>query len=150
MTIDQEIFIKKIKEMADNHYRENGDIYIADANMGRLLKCIEACSELPSILITPYLINLSDGALYELHYYEMEFEVIDTPRSYFVEHNGDNKLPPEIAYNLKPKAVIAKNDKEFFLNSLNHYLRKMSDMTFEEERKTNKRLIETKLFYQVF
>jgi len=85
-----------------------------------------------------------------LHYYEFELEVIDVPQSYYVEYREGNRLAEEIVNNIKPKAIIAKNDKAFLVKSLQNYLKNMEGMMFEQDRNSNKRLENADLFYQIF
>jgi hypothetical protein len=78
---------------------------------------LENSVEIETILITPYLINLKDGALYELHYYEFEIEVLYVPKSNYVEYAEGNILTKEITNNIKPKAVVSQKDKSFLLKA---------------------------------
>ncbi len=53
---------------------------------------------------------------------------------------------------LKPKAVVSQQDKSLLLTALQDYLNAMRKMTFEQDRKHDKRLeVENvELFYQIF
>ncbi|WP_339061078.1 hypothetical protein [Tepidibacillus marianensis] len=146
----QEI-IKRIENFEGNLIRRNGAIYISPANMDKFVAYLETCEEIETLLITPYLINLKDEALYELHYYEFEIEVVSNgSESSYVEHAKHNALPEEIIRNIKPKAMTAKKDKQFFLSALHDYLKAMKGMTFEYDRKSDKSLWNAELFYQIF
>lgn len=142
--------ISEIEQFDGNHVRENGDIYISPSNMDKFETYLENCDDIETILITPYLINLKDGALYELHYYEFEIEMLNASKSNYVEYAEGNMLPKEIIDNIKPKAIIAKKDKDFLLKVLHDYLKAMRHMTFEQDRKCDKRLENAELFYQIF
>ncbi|MCL2163706.1 MAG: hypothetical protein FWH55_04765 [Oscillospiraceae bacterium] len=145
-----EDIIKKTLGNKGNYCRGNGDIYISPMNMGNFVNYLDDCDDVPSVLITPYLINTEDDDLYELHYYEFELEAQDTAQSYFVEHQEGNVLPEEIVKSIKPKVIIAKNDKAFLIKSLHNYLKSMERMDFEQDRNNNKRLEKAVLFYQIF
>jgi len=145
-----ESIIEKTLNAKGNYCRNSGDIYISPTNMESFAKYLDSCNDISSILITPYLVNTEDGALYELHYYEFMLEVLDTPQSYFIEYSKSNTLPEEIVNNIKPKAVVAKNDKDFLIKSLENYLKNMKGMAFEQDRNSNKRLEKANLFYQIF
>lgn len=142
--------IREIEQFDGNHVRENGDIYISPSNMDKFGTYLENCDDIETILITPYLINLKDGALYELHYCEFEIEMLNASKSNYVEYAEGNMLPKEIINNIKPKAIIAKKDKYFLLRVLHDYLKAMRHMTFEQDRKHDKRLENAELFYQIF
>ncbi|NLW47276.1 MAG: hypothetical protein GXY86_08070 [Firmicutes bacterium] len=142
--------IKEIGQLNGNHIRESGDIYISPANIEKLGIYLENSDDIETILITPYLINLKDGALYELHYYEFEIEVLNVPKSNYVEYGEGNMLPKEITNNIKPKVVVSQKDKTFLLKALYDYLKAMGQMTFEQDRKHDERLENAELFYQIF
>lgn len=145
----QEI-IKKVENFEGNLIRKNGAIYISSSNMDKFVVYIESCEEIETLLITPYLVNLKDEALYELHYYEFEIEVDNGLESNYIEHAKLNALPEEIIRSIKPKAVTAKKDRQFFLSALRDYLKAMKEMTFEYDRKSDKGLLDAELFYQIF
>lgn len=142
--------MKKVEPLNGNYIRESGDIYISPANIDKLGIYLEISDDIETILITPYLINLKDGALYELHYYEFEIEMLNVSKSYYVEYPEGNILPKEITNNIKPKAVVSQKDKSFLLKVLHDYLKAMGQMTFEQDRKHDKRLEDAELFYQIF
>ncbi|NMA64903.1 MAG: hypothetical protein GX957_01510 [Clostridiaceae bacterium] len=142
--------MKKIEQLDGNYIRESGDIYISPANIDKLGIYLENSDDIETILITPYLINLKDGALYELHYYEFEIEVLNIPKSNYVEYAEGNILSKEITSNIKPKAVVSQKDKNFLLEALQDYLKAMGQMAFEQDRKHDKRLENAELFYQIF
>ena len=142
--------IQKTLTAKGNHTRGNEDTYIAPSNMETFVEDIGNCSDFTSILITPYLFNTEDDALYELHYYEFELEIRDVPQSYYAEYQEGNILADEIVNNIKPKAIIAKNDKVFLVKSLQNYLKNMESMVFAQDRKINKSLENADLFYQIF
>ena len=139
-----------IQGLEGNLSRENENVFISQVNMESFVKRLEECSDISSILITPYLINTDDYALYELHYYEFELDVIMTDKSYFVEYAKGNVLPKEIVDNFKPKAIVAQGDSLFLITALSNYLEKMRNMTFDRDRNADKRLEKAELFYQVF
>jgi len=145
-----ETILKKTIEDKENHIRGNGDVYITPKNMESFTNYLKNCDCVPNLLVTPYLINTKEDALLELHYYEFELEVLDVPQSYFVEYPDGNNLPEEIIKNIKPKAIVAKNDKTFSIDSLRHYIRYMQGMEFEKDRNSNKKLEKADLFYQIF
>ena len=142
--------IKEIEQLNGNYIRESGDIYISPANIDKLRLYLENSDDIETILITPYLINLKDGVLYELHYYEFEIEALDVPKSNYVEYAESNILPKEITNNIKPKVIVYQKDKAFLLKALDDYLKAMSQMTFEQDRRHDKRLENAELFYQIF
>lgn len=142
--------IKEIGQLNGNYIRNSGDIYISPANIDKLEIYLENSDDIETILITPYLINFKDGALYELHYYEFEIEVLNVPKSNYVEYVEGNILPKEITNNIKPKAVVSQKDKTFLLKALYDYLKAMGQMTFEQDRKHDERLENAELFYQIF
>ena len=149
-----ETIVSQIQTAEGNHFRANGNIYISPANMTGLVDFIVSCDESVinelDILITPYLINLKDQALYELHYYEFGLEVLDVSESFYVEHNIKNSLPKEIIDNIKPKAVAAKFDRHFVIMALQGYLGSMSKMDFKQDRAKCQMLEGADLFYQIF
>lgn len=146
----QEI-IEKIENLEGNLIKKNGAIYISPSNMDKFVAYLKTCGEIETLLITPYLINLKDEALYELHYYEFEIEVDNNEsESNYIEHAKLNALPEEIIRSIKPKAVTAKKDRQFFLAALRDYLKAMKEMTFEYDRKSDKSLLDAELFYQIF
>jgi hypothetical protein len=104
---------------------------------------------MPDILITPYLICLETEDLYELHYYEFSID-IGEGESYYVNYNEKNTLPKEITQNMKPRAVIAKGDVEFYINALSEYLVAMEKMCFNEDKEHYPQLKEAVLFYEIF
>jgi len=142
--------IKEIKQLNGNYIRGNGDIYISPANMDKLAAYLENCEDIETILITPYLINLKDGGLYELLYYEFEVEVLNISNSEYIDYTEGNVLPKEITSNIKPKAIIARKDRSFLLRVLHDYFKAMKNMTFVQDRKSNLRLDKAELFYQIF
>ncbi|NLD49418.1 MAG: hypothetical protein GX660_19865 [Clostridiaceae bacterium] len=142
--------IREIEQLDGNHVRENGDIYISPSNMENLATYLENCDDVETILITPYLINLKDRGLYELLYYAFEIEVQNRVNSAYVDYAEGNVLPKEITSNLKPKAVIEKKDKNFLQKAIYEYLETMKNMTFEQDRKSDARLSDAELFYQIF
>jgi len=111
---------------------------------------LKNCNDTISILLTPYLVNIEEDALYELHYYEFELEMLDVDHSYYIEYMENNSLPKEIVNNIKPKAIVAKSDKAFLIESLQNYLKSMRKMVFEEDRKSDIRLQDAGLYYQIF
>ena len=133
-----------------NYCQGNGEIYISLVNMKNFVKLLESCDAITNMLITPFLINTDDGALYELHYYEFEIERFNESHSFYIEYAEGNALPKEIVNNLKPKAIVAKNDEAFLINVLNNYLTKMEGMKFEQDRKSNIRIEKASLFFQVY
>lgn len=142
--------IREIEQLNGNYIRESRDVYISPANIDKLGIYLENSDDIETILITPYLINLKDGVLYELHYYEFEIEVLNVPKSNYIEYAEGNILPKEITNNIKPKVVVAQEDKNFLLKALHDYLKAMGQMTFEQDRNHDKRLKNAELFYQVF
>lgn len=145
-----EIIIKKIQGLNGNFCHREGDIYISPINMESLVSFLENDNNISSILITPYLISSKNNTLYELHYYEFELEVLDIPQSHLIKYDKNNILQKEIVDKISPKAVVAKNDKDFFMKALKNYLKAMKTMTFEEEKNNNEKLTNSKLFYQIF
>lgn len=141
---------KEIEQLSGNYIRESSDIYISPANIDKLGIYLENSDDLETILITPYLINLKEGALYELHYYEFEIEVLNVSKSNYVEYAEGNILPEEITNNIRPKVVVAQEDKNFMLKALYDYLKAMEQMTFELDKNHDKRLENAELFYQIF
>lgn len=142
--------IREIEKLNGNHFRESGDIYISPSNMDKLATYLENCEDIETILITPYLINLKDGSLYELLYYAFEVDVLDISNSNYIDYAEGNVLPKEIICNIKPKAVVARKDKHFLLRVLYDYLKAMKHMTFKQDRKHDTRLENAELYYQIF
>ena len=133
-----------------NHIRGKGDIYISPTNMETFVDLLEKCNGVLRMSIIPYLINTEDMALYELLYYCFDVEMLDIPRSYFIEFPKGNVLAEEIVNNIKPKIVVAKNDKSFLIKTLKDYLKSMNKMAFEEDRNSDKSLEKAELFYQIY
>lgn len=142
--------IREIEQLDGNHVRENSDIYISPSNMDKLATHLENCDDVETILITPYLINLKDRGLYELLYYAFEVAVHDRVNSAYVEYARGNVLPKEITSNLKPKAIVDRKDKNFLQKAIRRYLDAMKNMTFEQDRKSDARLADAELFYQIY
>lgn len=142
--------IREIEQLDGNHVRENGDIYISPSNMDKLVTYLVNCDDVETIFITPYLINLRDRGLYELLYYAFEVEVHDRVNSAYEEYEEGNVLPKEITSNLKPKAVVDRKDKSFLQKAIHGYLDAMRNMTFEQDRKSDTRLADAELFYQIY
>lgn len=142
--------VKEIEKFEGNHIRDNGDVYIAPSNMDKFAGYIENCEVIESILVTPYLINLEDKSLYELLYYTFEMEVLEKSNSNYIEYAKGNVLPEEITRNIKPKAVVDRKDKKFYIKALNDYLKAMKNMAFEVDRKSDTSLLNAQLFYQIF
>jgi hypothetical protein len=142
--------INEIQKMNGNYIRESGHVYISPSNMSKLGIYFENSDDVETILITPYLINIIDEALYELHYYEFEIEVLNVSKSNYLEFSGGNILPNEITNNIKSKAVVSQKDKRFLIKALQDYLTAMGQMTFEQDRQHDKRLENAELFYQIF
>jgi len=150
------LFEKILKEIncLNGNYRSPTSIveaiYIAPENMKELTRLLEYCDDIEGMLITPYLINTTNYALYELHYYEFSLDICNVVSSYYIEYNVNNTLPKEIVERIKPRAVIAKGDRCFYLNALQNYLSSMDGMSFEEDRNAYEVLKTASLFYQIF
>jgi len=142
--------LKEILSMEGNYRNNTGDMFISITNITRLLYAMKKGGKIQSVLITPFLINLKTATFYELHYYEFEIEVCDISASKYVEHLKGNILPKEITDNIKPKVFIAKEDKNFFIASLQKYLDAMMKMQFIFEKKSISSLNDSVLFFQLY
>ena len=140
--------VEIIENMEGNYSSKTGGLYILPANIERLSEMINNCDDLQSILITPFLITVN-GGLYELHYYEFEIEIGNVSKSYYVEYQQGNVLPPEIIKNIKPKAMVSNKDKDFFINAVDDYFTAMRKMTFESDRLSNIALNDANLYFQI-
>jgi hypothetical protein len=142
--------INRMRELEGNYNSQCREVYFSPENIKKFLLDIACCENFKEMLITPYLINIENKCVYELTYYEFSIDMTDVKKSYFIEYSETNILPKEITENIKPKVVVAKDDKDFLIKALQNYLKSMSDMLFEEERKADDRLNLAKLFYQFF
>ena len=142
--------ITKSIESSQGNYKSYGNVYISPDNMKSFATYLTGCEDIQEILITPYLLNLESDGVCELIYYEFTLEVLEIPKSYFIEYPIGNTLPKEIVENIKPKVVIAKKDKKFPTSALLNYLECMDKMSLNEVRNADDRLKEAKLCYQIF
>lgn len=137
------------KEITYTHLR-NELTYIHPENLLKLPALLNICENLEDILITPFLINVINGNVYELVYYKFEIEVTDSNESYYLEYNQTNSLPEEITTNIKPKAVVSKQDKKFYVDAIQKYLNSIMKMTFESEIALNPALEELNVYFRVY
>jgi hypothetical protein len=142
--------VETIEQMSGNYFRRIDDIYVLPANIDKLPEFLDNCYDFQSILITPFLINMRKDAFYELYYYEFEIEVRDIPKSHYIEHRKENALPKEIVENIKPKAIISREDNAFLKSSLISYLAAMKKMTFEIDKLSNVSLKDSSLYFQIY
>jgi|GEM_PF-5176228 len=142
--------VELVQNMDGNYRLRVDDVYISPANIEKLPEMIDACDDIQSILITPFLISLTENKLYELHYYEFELEIVSLTHSHYIEYNQGNCLPKEIVENIKPKAVVAQKDKTFYITALNNYLTAISRMTFEDDRLSSSVLSDADLYFQIY
>lgn len=143
-------FVKSIQKMNGNYLRKAEDIYISLINMKSVPAFIENCDNLPSVLFTPFLVDTETGTVYELYYYEFEIEVSDISNSQYIAYPKGNILPKEIIENIYPKAIVAKNDKEFFIASLRKYIVAMEKMSFDRDKALIPFLRGCELFFQIY
>lgn len=141
--------IKYIQSMSGNFENNTGDCFITPENIEKLPLLLRDCDDIQGILITPYLITKDDN-LYELHYYEFELEVSDESKSCYAEYPKSNSLPLEIVENIKPKAIVSKKDKTFFVDALDKYLVAMKRMGFLYDKTSIPDLQDANLFFQIF
>ncbi len=139
--------INYVMKRQGNLERGNG-IYISTQNMDYFAAKLASIDARQGILITPYLI-IKDGSLYELHYYEFDIEV-RADKSHFNDYNHKNTLAKEITQNLKPQAIVANGDTNFYHKSVKWYLENMKKMTFDEIVIHYPELKNAQLFYQIF
>lgn len=145
-----EMMIDILENSPGNFWRNQNEIYISLDNMLRISNLVKESGELQSILITPYLIGKDNDIIFELHYYEFEIEVCDVQKSYLVDYPDGNILSKEIVTNFKPKAFVTFNDLSFYEKVLNDYLKNIQKLSFYEERKSDNRLKNSMLYFQIF
>ena len=139
--------IDKTEKLQGNLSRGIG-VYISAKNMNFFATLLSEIDGKHGILLTPYLI-IDKGALYELHYYEFDIEVRNE-QSHFNDYNSRNSLPKEITENLKPQAIVAVGDTDFYQKSVTWYLKHMQEMTFSEIKIYYSELHNAQVFYQIF
>lgn len=145
-----EMIINKLEKSPGNFCRDQNEIYISLSNMLTVPNLVKESEELHSILITPYLIGKDNHTVFELHYYEFEIEVCELDKSYLIDYPEGNLLSKEIIDNFKPKAFVALNDFAFYERTLNNYLKNIQKASFKEEIKSDSRLENSMLYFQVF
>jgi len=145
MTIND--LIDRIENLQGNLARGNG-VYVSSRNMDRFANLLSEIDGRHGILLTPYLI-IDKGALYELHYYEFDIEVRNE-QSHFNDYNPRNSLPKEITENLRPQAIVAVGDTDFYQKAVMWYLKNMQKMTFNEIKTYYPELQNAQVFYQIF
>ena len=134
----------------DGNYQKGDDVYISLENIKKMSTLLFAEEELPDILITPFLLDITTGNVYELHYYEFEIEIKKISASCFLEYSTSNTLPSEITENIKAKAIVSFGDSIFYINAITDYLSAMQKMTFEKELLRNPQLKSYQLCYQLY
>ena len=145
----------KETEILKRTYQHEGNIqrlkniYITPQNMMHFLQDVIDSKIMPDILITPYLINLDEGSIYELHYYEFDID-IGEEESHYIEYNKKNCLPLEIIQNIKPRVIVADGDIAFYIEALSNYLTAMNKMKFAEDREHYPQLKTAPLLYEIF
>jgi hypothetical protein len=75
---------------------------------------------------------------------------VKNDQSHFNDYNPRNSLPKEITENLKPQAVVAVGDSDFYQKSVAWYLKTMQEMTFGEIMDRYPELQNAQVFYQIF
>lgn len=145
MTIES--IIETTKKLQGNLSRGNG-IYISSKNMICFTNLLNKTDKMRGILITPYLIT-KNGALYELHYYEFDIEV-RKEQSHYNNYDSKNLLPIEVIENLKPQAIVAEGDIDFYRKCIASYLENMKNLDFNEIKTYYPELLNAQLFYQIF
>ena len=145
-----EIIISELEKSPGNLCRNQNEIYISLNNMLTVPSLIKKSEELYSILITPYLIDKNVSVIFELHYYEFDIEVCDSEESYLVDYPNGNLLSKDIIDNFKPGAFVALRDFDFYEKILNNYLVNIQKASFKEERKSDNRLDNSMLYFQIF
>ncbi|QIK86793.1 hypothetical protein G7061_09285 [Erysipelothrix sp. HDW6B] len=127
----------------------NGSTYISPKNICGLLDIIEENKTVPSILITPYLINVEDLRVYELHDYEFDIDVTEG-ETIVLKYNKNNSLPDELTKRINPGIRVSKDNYSFAINELRKYLDAMETMTFNDVTNTYSFLTKENLYYQIF
>lgn len=146
--MDEIRIVQEALQREGNLQRYN-HIYITPQNMMYFRQDVIDYGVMPDILITPYLISNDGGSLYELHYYEFDLD-IGGNKSHYIEYNAKNSLPEEITKNIKPRAVIADGDIEFYVSALSNYLYAMNKMQFKEDREHYPQLKNAPLYFELF
>ena len=141
--------IKSIERRSGNYVDSVGRVFLLPSNLEHLPEKIENCNKLESVLITPFLIT-KDGQFYELYLYEFLLEVCEVPEAYFADYAQGNQLASEIIENIRPKAFIPNEDRDFFADAIRNYLSSMRKMVFAYDRQRKPELNESSLFYQIY
>jgi hypothetical protein len=137
------------KEYVGNIIR-GANMYINSKNINHVIGLIKSSDVTEEeILITPYLINKDPIQIYELHYYEFEIDM-KGEISYHINYPSRNCLEKEIIDNIHPRTVVARGDKEQFLEEISKYFRVMEQMTFSSAIEAYPILSESKLYYEFF
>ena len=111
-----------------------GSLYISLENMEIFINELQNLDiELSSILITPFLIDVKQNKVYELHYYEFLIEISHVLFPVYMEYSQKNLLPKEVLENLKPKVYVPKGDKESFVYVFRNYIAVMKKMHLDDE-----------------
>lgn len=139
-----------IVDMPGNFQMKKRETYINPENFLKLPTFLKTCENLENILIIPYLINISNGNIYELVYYKFEIEVTEFEESYYLNYEETNRLPDEITSYIKPKAFVSKHDKKFYVDAVQQYVHSLMNMTFECEIAKIPSLNEFKLYFQIY
>lgn len=136
-------------ELRDENVILNNNTYISQENMYGLLNVIKDSESVPSLLITPYLINVQELKIYELHYYEYDIE-ITSGLSEAKKYALDNNLPNEIIEGIIPGIIVNSKDYKFAVKELKSYLDSMGNMLFENIIKDYPIFSKRNLCYQIF
>jgi len=142
--------VELIQQMSGNYCRRTDDIYILPSNVEKLTVLLNSCDDFHSILITPFLLNIKNDTIYELHYYEFEIEIRDIQKSHYLDYAKENILPKEIIENIKPKAIISVGDNAFMTNALNSYFTAINKMTFDSDKQSIAALEDSSLYFQIY
>lgn len=117
----------------DGNYVRNGT-YISPRNMDVFISEISEDIELCDLLICPFLINMEDGGLYDLLYYEFKIQLSTRSTACYEEYPQENILPKEITDNIHPQIYIPMGDHASFKSALFSYMRAMEKMNFADEK----------------
>lgn len=134
----------------DGNLHINQDAYISSVNMEELVKLIIDSKVVPSILITPYLIDPKEVGIYELYYCEFDVELHKEKDYVIKSQNENNILSKEMNEKLSKGIIANEMDYELVARKIHEYLTAMDSIKFLEEKESNDNLRNAKLYYQIF
>jgi len=141
--------MEKLSKLDGNlHIDQN--VYISSINMEELIKLIIDSKVVPSILITPYLIDSDEKGIYELYYCEFDVELHEEKGYVIKKQNKGNMLAKEINEKLSKGIIVNEMDYLVVAKQIQEYLAAMNTIDFSEEKESNESLENSSLYYQIF